>query len=467
MVALRRLLAAGRATDVRHLLALRVLVLVQLALVASGAAPGVAPGAGVLAPGGVLPPVPLVPPPPRALEPAAMGGAVLFGHVERARAPESLAAGWPLLGPIGADGLAALGNATSPQLLGALQDYFALSVMPGMVYLSACEEDAVSLLSCISATRAPRDAELFLVPYLATMNASAGYVAVAAALDQLAEAADGLAVLDLPADIASAVALLGACRLGCGDWPTVLAGLVNVTASVQRITMPLQRQRLVLYSSPLLGPAPAPAPVGAGATRVSAAASMAGVISGALPWLDPAGAEYPLAPLRAAASLDASQMGQLADLGINSFLQGPQGNATALPWGAITLAPTIGIPPLRLAISRTLSLIRRTIASGLQAFAFSPNTLPTWGAVRAAAQDFLTGLWSNGALSGDQAEAFQVSIGLGTTMTAEDILNGYMILQVQLVLPGSAQPSVVAVASSPATYIEVFTQQLMSDSRQF
>jgi hypothetical protein len=55
--------------------------------------------------------------------------------------------------------------------------------------------------------------------------------------------------------------------------------------------------------------------------------------------------------------------------------------------------------------------------------------------VVSAVSNFLQGLWSQGGLMGAKAdEAFTVACGLGSTMTAQDILEGYMIVQVQLQL---------------------------------
>lgn len=47
--------------------------------------------------------------------------------------------------------------------------------------------------------------------------------------------------------------------------------------------------------------------------------------------------------------------------------------------------------------------------------------------------NFLQGLWSQGGLMGAKAsDAFTVQCGLGSTMTAMDVLEGYIIVQVTL-----------------------------------
>jgi phage tail sheath protein FI len=64
--------------------------------------------------------------------------------------------------------------------------------------------------------------------------------------------------------------------------------------------------------------------------------------------------------------------------------------------------------------------------------------------------NFLTSLWAQGGLMGDKAsDAFTVQCGLGSTMTGEDILNGYMIVSVTLQMV------------HPAEFIELTFKQTM------
>ncbi|MFO0434881.1 MAG: phage tail sheath family protein, partial [Sphingobacteriaceae bacterium] len=64
----------------------------------------------------------------------------------------------------------------------------------------------------------------------------------------------------------------------------------------------------------------------------------------------------------------------------------------------------------------------------------------------------LTGLWKQGALAGAKAEeAFSVSVGLGSTMVATDILDGYLDVAILLAV------------THPAEFIEIsFKQQLQT-----
>jgi len=84
-------------------------------------------------------------------------------------------------------------------------------------------------------------------------------------------------------------------------------------------------------------------------------------------------------------------------------------------------------------VRRTLIYIEQSIKLALEPFVFAANDGNTWTKVVSLASGFLQGLWSQGGLMGATAsEAFNVECGLGSTMTATDILEGYMIVQVTL-----------------------------------
>ena len=55
-------------------------------------------------------------------------------------------------------------------------------------------------------------------------------------------------------------------------------------------------------------------------------------------------------------------------------------------------------------------------------------------------ESFLTSIWKEGALQGSKAaDAFEVSIGLGSTMTADDILNGTIRVSVKVAVTHPAE----------------------------
>ncbi len=84
-------------------------------------------------------------------------------------------------------------------------------------------------------------------------------------------------------------------------------------------------------------------------------------------------------------------------------------------------------------VRRTLIYIEQSVKTALNAFVFAPNDGSTWVTVTSMVSNFLQGLWSAGGLMGATAkDAYTVQCGLGSTMTGQDILNGYMIVQVTL-----------------------------------
>jgi phage tail sheath protein FI len=62
---------------------------------------------------------------------------------------------------------------------------------------------------------------------------------------------------------------------------------------------------------------------------------------------------------------------------------------------------------------------------------FEPNTAMTWLKLKTTVESFLESLWRQGGLAGDRAEdAYFVQVGLGTTMTSQDIAEGRLIIRV-------------------------------------
>lgn len=101
-----------------------------------------------------------------------------------------------------------------------------------------------------------------------------------------------------------------------------------------------------------------------------------------------------------------------------------------LVWGARTLAGNDNewryVPVRRLAL-----MIEESIAKGTQFAVFEPNDEPLWSNLRLLAENFLQDLWKKGALQGTKPDqAYFVRVGLGYTMTVQDILQGRLILEI-------------------------------------
>ncbi|MEL6811949.1 MAG: phage tail sheath C-terminal domain-containing protein [Bacteroidota bacterium] len=103
-----------------------------------------------------------------------------------------------------------------------------------------------------------------------------------------------------------------------------------------------------------------------------------------------------------------------------------------LIWGARTLAGNDNewryVPVRRLYI-----FVEESVKKATEFVVFEPNTKLTWVRTKAMIENFLTGLWRDGALAGAKPEdAFFVKVGLGETMTAQDILEGRMNIEIGL-----------------------------------
>jgi uncharacterized protein len=101
-----------------------------------------------------------------------------------------------------------------------------------------------------------------------------------------------------------------------------------------------------------------------------------------------------------------------------------------LVWGARTLACN-DLEWRYVPVRRFFIFAEESIQKALTPIVFEPNTAATWARVKGLIGGFLTNLWRQGALAGNKPEdAFFVNVGLGTTMSAQDILDGHLIVEV-------------------------------------
>ncbi|NSL86349.1 phage tail sheath family protein [Chitinophaga sp. Mgbs1] len=110
-----------------------------------------------------------------------------------------------------------------------------------------------------------------------------------------------------------------------------------------------------------------------------------------------------------------------------------------LVWGSRTLAGNDNewrYVPVR----RFFNYAEESIRKASESFVFEPNDINTWIRVKAMIENFLTLEWRRGALAGAKPiDAFYVKIGLGETMTALDILEGRMIVEVGMAVVRPAE----------------------------
>ncbi len=121
-------------------------------------------------------------------------------------------------------------------------------------------------------------------------------------------------------------------------------------------------------------------------------------------------------------------------------------------WGARTLAGNDN-EWRYVNVRRFFNFVEESVQKATGFVVFEPNTSTTWLRVKTMIEAFLTNLWREGALAGASTkEAFFVRVGLGTTMSADDVLNGKMIVEVGMA------------ASRPAEFIILKFEHKLQES---
>jgi len=101
-----------------------------------------------------------------------------------------------------------------------------------------------------------------------------------------------------------------------------------------------------------------------------------------------------------------------------------------LVWGARTLAGNDN-EWRYINVRRLFTYVEESTQEATAFVVFEPNTANTWQKVKGMIEAFLTSIWRDGALAGATTkEAYFVRVGLGVTMTAQDILEGRMIVEI-------------------------------------
>lgn len=91
-------------------------------------------------------------------------------------------------------------------------------------------------------------------------------------------------------------------------------------------------------------------------------------------------------------------------------------------------------------VRRTLIMIEQSLKLATRSYVFEPNDGGTWITISSMINNFLYNLWKQGALAGPTPEqAYNVQIGLGSTMTPSDILDGIMRITVMLAIVRPAE----------------------------
>ncbi|WP_428241085.1 phage tail sheath C-terminal domain-containing protein, partial [Gynuella sp.] len=103
-----------------------------------------------------------------------------------------------------------------------------------------------------------------------------------------------------------------------------------------------------------------------------------------------------------------------------------------LVWGARTLDGNSNewrYVPVR----RLFNMVEESVKKASYFAVFEPNTPFTWLKIKTTIESYLENLWKQGAFFGTTPDqAFFVNIGLGLTMTEDDINNGIMNIEIGL-----------------------------------
>jgi uncharacterized protein len=131
---------------------------------------------------------------------------------------------------------------------------------------------------------------------------------------------------------------------------------------------------------------------------------------------------------------DATQEGLNVDSNVGKSINAirPFYGKGVLVWGARTLAGNDNewrYVPVR----RFFNFVEESCKKSTSWAVFEPNDANTWLRIKAQIENFLNNLWRRGALAGAKPEhAYIVNCGLGITMTAQDILNGYLNVEIAM-----------------------------------
>lgn len=110
-----------------------------------------------------------------------------------------------------------------------------------------------------------------------------------------------------------------------------------------------------------------------------------------------------------------------------------------LVWGARTLDGN-SHEWRYISVRRFFNMVEESVMKATERFVFEPNDANTWIKVKSMIENFLVLQWRAGALMGAKAEeAFFVKVGLGETMTADDVLNGKMIVEIGMAVVRPAE----------------------------
>lgn len=121
------------------------------------------------------------------------------------------------------------------------------------------------------------------------------------------------------------------------------------------------------------------------------------------------------------------------------------GRGPAIIWGARTLDGN-SEDWRYIQVRRTIIMLEQAMKNATLQFSFAAsNDASTWASCKSMLESFLSGQWNQGALQGAKAsDAYWVAVGVGTSMTEQDVLDGIMRVSVGVAVVHPAEFIVIA-----------------------
>jgi len=306
----------------------------------------------------------------------------------------------------------------STSLAAAVEQYFSTGGLTAVIK-GASGSSAAAILAALQTpiSPIPLEADLLVSADLFTLSGSE-WLDVAAAMGQVAATSSAIALIDPPGSTVAQVVAA----------PTSLAPLTGLGSEL-RSRSAENAESMMLFASNLLNTSGQTVPV---------SPAFAGVIAQTDAnegfWNAPNGFANTFSSVRPQFAATRMQSGQLQVAGLDPLMYFPGRGAAVI---SDRLLAGMGD---YLSEKRSLDTISSTITDGINQYVFAANDAATWSAVSASVSAYLESLFVEGALVGtNAASAYNVECGLGTTMTGQDILNGYMILTVEVAIAHPGQ----------------------------
>jgi len=298
----------------------------------------------------------------------------------------------------------------SPSLAASVQQFFANGGSQALIK-GASGASASFILPAIGELL-PVGADLLIVADLFALPQS-DWLLVAAAMGRAASASLAIALVDPPQSVVAQVAL-----------PTGSLSALTSLGTELRAASGAAASSILLFASNVVNASGATLPVSPYFAGLIAATDSSDGF-----WNAPNGFGNTFSSVRPQFASTRPQDSSLIESGMSPLMYIP-GRGTAV----LSDRLLSGMSDY-LSVERTLNTIQATITAGLQSYVFAANDASTWATVAQGITGYLTSLFTQGALQGSTAsDSFTVACGLGSTMTSDDLLNGFMIVSVAVAI---------------------------------